>query len=456
LASGSVAAIATAAGQATAVAVAAGISPAEATAGYNNRVAELLSTGLSPAAAMAGAAQATQQMVAATTRSGPATLAQTVGDTFANPANATSGMPGASNTVSGIAANSAMAAALASGASPEKAMRDAATASATATTMLALATAPIQPGSEMAAALGSGVLPVGQANAPYAKAYADALAAGQDPQAAQAEAEKASATASAMDQLASVPPTEAREQAASLASGDLRSLSATLADGSDAGSATVAALSMAMATGRPMEEALEIAQKARASAQEQEARSTVPLSGADARIADLAAGKAVGGCITTQECALADARRLQLAEATVPVADPDMLGLAQGHVPFNLASASPLLRQLVAAPSSDAAVPQDAIVAQDATTQLITRLAQGTARRDDLMGQANGGDPVIFATTLVQQLEDGHSPEDAMLTARLAVDGLTRDAAIPTAPAQTRQADIVNPSPEPAPRAPQQ
>jgi hypothetical protein len=448
LASGSTAAIAGAAAQATNTAVAAGISREEATAGFNTRVSELLASGASPAAALAEATQAMQQMADATTRTGPATPAQAVSDAFSNPSSAPGNAAGAGTapTVATMAANAAMAAALASGASPEQAMRDATVASNTILAMQTLATTPIPPGGELAASLGAGSIPSGPAETPaaaFASSYATALGLGLDPKQAQTAAETAARTRAAMDATANLPPTEAQNVARSLASGDLQAVASALmassgrTDGDGgAGSAALQELSAAMAAGRPLEQALAIALRAGATEQDQKTRGMVEVSAADARIADLAAGRMSDSCALGCEAERVAAQ--QLAAASVPVANPDLAELAQGRI-LSTTTASLALRRLLGAPALD--LPGDKSAgggeADDPLARLIAHLAQGTGTDADFLAWTDVSDSRIFATRLLAALKTGRAPADALREARAAVAGQTRDVARVAADATT-------------------
>jgi hypothetical protein len=324
-----------------------------------------------------------------------------------------------------------MAAALAAGASPENAMRQAEIASATALAMQTLSASPIQPGGELAASLGAGVIPNGPAGGPaaaFASAYASALAMGLDPRQAQAAAETATRTLAAMDAAATLPPTEARKVAASLAAGDLQAaLTALMPAGATPGepganSSALQALSAAMAAGRPLEEALAIGLRAAETERDQQIRGTVKVSAQDACVAGLATGQSSTGCNATGS---ADAARaIQLQAATVPVANPGLAALAEGNILADL-DRNPTLRRLLGVPEPVQAEAETG----DPLARLISRLARGTATTSDFEAWADVTDQRTFTTRLLASLKSGRPPADALREARAAVAGLARDAA---------------------------
>jgi hypothetical protein len=232
-----------------------------------------------------------------------------------------------------------------------------------------------------------------------------------------------------MDAAATLPPTEARKVAASLASGDLQAaMTALLPAGgttgdTGAGSSALQALSAAMATGRPLEEALAIGLRAAETERDQHARGAVKVSAQDACVAGLATGQSSTGCNATGDGDAA--RAIQLQAATVPVANPGLAALAEGNILADL-DRNPALRRLLGAPEP---VQAEADTTTDPLARLIIRLAQGTATNSDFAAWTDVGDQRTFTTRLLASLKSGRAPADALREARAAVAGLARDAA---------------------------
>lgn len=404
-----------AAGQAAAAAAPANVAPADAQATFASRASELIATGMSPGAAVAAAAQAVAQLGAASTRDGPATPAQALGDSLAA-GGGSSGSP-------------ALAAALASGQSPAQAMATAAAAARQEQSMQAAANVPIGQGASNATAMGGGGLP---ANIPNPAAFASALASGMSPEAALARSAAAAQTLNAMRERATLPETPARQAASGIATGDLASLPGV------AGNATgAAALAAALARGISPQDALAAAARAMATREDQERRGTVPISERDACAAAMAGGAASGGCDGVD-----DARtRQQMQTAAVP-ANPDATALAEGRVPDGDADPEVTGRLLQRAADPDALVRQltnwaAAVERQERAARvkpggdksvLMELLAQGRATPDDIaeiVRRARSGTLAGITKWLLNPAPDAAAPQTDRQTGRgaSAVDG---------------------------------
>lgn len=360
-------------------------------------------------------------MAAASTRTGGSTPAQALGDALATP----TGAPGAAP-----ATTSALAAALAAGASPAEALRQAAVASAQLATMTALATAPIAPDAQLAASMGAGVapsLPATPAAQASAQAYSVALAGGQDPVAAQAAARQAEATLSTMESIADLPATPASQGATSLASGDVQGLGAILGNETTVDPGFSAALSLAMARGASMDDVQKAAQVASNTLTEQRNASLVEVSDNDKRTAQLAAGEVPDDSTSEADSASA----AQLANASVPVAQPSLADLATGLLPDASAIADPQMRRLLNVPAGTTADQADDAPLPGSDDWLLRRLAEGRAKPEDVAAFGEGVAPNIFVSRVLRLLALGRSLEAALAEGRSAEEGFARDNVLP-------------------------
>jgi hypothetical protein len=369
------------AGRAAAAAAPANVATADAQTAFAGRVSELIAGGMSPGAAVTAAAQAVAQLGAATTRSGPATPAEALGDSLATGGDASSsGSP-------------ALAAALAKGQSPAQAIAAAAAAARQQEAMQAAASVPIGQAASGATAMGNGDLP---ANVPNPGAFVAALASGASPDAAMARSAIAGQTLAAMQARATLPDTPARQVASGFAAGDLSSLPGI------GGNATgEAALAAALGRGDSLEDALAAAARAMASRAEQDQRGTVAISEQDAGFAAMAQGSApadsAGAAQMEQQlqsaAVQANADATALAQGQVPPGDtdPDVTGRLLRHV----SDPDALVRQLTAWAAALEQQEQAArITPRDEKAALIERFAQGRATPEDIaeiLRQARSG-----------------------------------------------------------------
>ena len=425
LASGSTSTIAAQATKSTDAAVQAGVSRSQAVASFNSRVSQLLATGASPAAAIAGAQQAAAQIVASSTRSGPPTPAQRLGDQLAgaSAASAVAALPSA------LAASAA--AGLASGLTPQQALARAAAVAEAKAAMEARANVPVSAGNALAAGLskpGGGV----PADVPgkTAASYAKALAGGLNPAQALANAQRAAATLSAMESRASAPSPTAAPSAA-IASGNAASIATGLAPSAGA------ALTQALASGKSVAAALADAEKAKATLVEQQTKSSVPVTPENARTAALASGAVPAGCVIEADCARAASAEQQRSQASVPVADPSAAALAQGQLPADLATSNPALQALLdrsarARPTSSPPVP----------TSTEQAFAVGQITPESIAAAAPPGTAQAYTQAFVRALAKGKSFAEATADARAVALAQLRDSqAAPLAAPVASQSD---------------
>jgi hypothetical protein len=346
------------------------VAAADAQTAFGDRAAELISGGMSPEAAVSAAAKAVTQLSDASTRSGPATPAQSLGDALAS-GSAPGGAPGGGSP--------ALAAALAQGKSPAQAIATAAAAARQQQTMLAAASVPTGPAATTATGMANGALP---ASVPNAGAFAAALVSGLSPEAALARSATAAQTLAAMQQRANLADTPERQAASSLAGGDLAAVTSD--------SAGQAALAAILARGGSPQEALAAALKAQATRDDQERRGTVAVSSKDARSASLAQGIAPDDANDAEK-----QRQVQFASVQP---NPGASALAEGNVPTGDADPNVTARLLQGASYPDALVKtlsawtsaaqqQEQAAATppgDRKATLIARLSRGNATAEDI------------------------------------------------------------------------
>lgn len=402
VATGSAAAFARAATEAAAATAAAGISQAAAEAAIGTQMAQRLATGASPAEAIAGAMATAAQLVVASTRAGPSTAAQTLGDALAN-SDAAGGPAGAS---------AALSAALAAGLAPAEAMRQALQAQAEVAAMRLAADILVPAHATLAAALASATQAPWGGGSATALAYAATLAAGRNPEAAQHAAHQAAVTLAEMEAAATLPPTPARRNAQSLAAGDSRAL-VPADESADVRTSVAKILSTVLAHGLAMEDAQQAAERAAVTARGQLQAGSVGQTVHDARLASMARGEAAG--ITDDDTA----RAAQLDAARVPVAALSLADLAQGRSP-----AAPALQPLFEAEGPpDGSLPA-----------LLHRMARGDLRPADLLLHGGSDHPELFARTTLAALAVGAPIAVALVQGRDAVAGWRRDVAMPASP----------------------
>ena len=173
---------------------------------FMGRTSELVASGMSPQAAASAAARAVEQVGAATTRSGAASPAQALGDTLASGGGGPAG------------GNPALGAALGRGMNPERALAMAALAARTEAAMQIAARVPTSPGDTAAAALANNGIP---SDVPNPSSFAQALASGRSPEAALRVSQAAARTLTEMRRRATLPETSERQAASGLAGGEL-------------------------------------------------------------------------------------------------------------------------------------------------------------------------------------------------------------------------------------------
>ncbi len=398
---------------------------ADALAAFNEQVNAMLAAGLSPDAAVAAAQQAMGQLLAADVRDGPATPAEQLGDALASGGSLASLVADPDGSC-----GQALSTALAAGQAPPQAMRTMQQACAAAAAQLAAAAVPIGPQGAALAALSTGDpaaaipsgLPPDQAAA-YGDALAAALAQGLSGAQALAAAQTAAATEAQMAVAATLPPTAASTQAATLATGG------RLPDG-----AAGAALAAALDAGASMDAALRQADAAGRQATLQLAAATVTPDPVAATLQRLAAGQPPQpeDCITLAAilpagaCGAAGAPA-QLAAARLPdtPAIDQATALATGRAALPDAEAA-ARATAGAAQLAAATLPPPADGGPDG---LLAQLAAGTASAADLLRLAPDVQPAAFTRDWVNALNHGLGIGAALQQARDTIAGLLRDLA---------------------------
>ena len=360
-----------------------------------NRV---LATGGSPVRAAAASKQALVQLGQATSRTGPATPSQRLGDSLA------SGRP--------ITGSAALGAALARGISPAAALARSAARDAMTASMLSAANVPQSAANRAAAALGEGRI----GNQPGAAAMIAALASGRDPAAAMAAALAAAAMRESMRRESAVTLTENARGAANLAAGDTGQLSPT-------------ALA-ALARRRSPDDAAAAAARAEHEKQEALKRSQTPAT--DAHGAALAQGTVPAGMSLIIRdgvpTLIPDKTAAQLAAASVAVPEGDPLAtLAAGKLPPGV-EATPELSMAVVKrlrhgeTLADALTHSLAAVAnlkedKSGPDSLERGLATGRLDREHLASLAGGVDLNVFMKNFGNALQRGATPSSVLPTA---------------------------------------
>jgi len=384
-------------------AVASGVaSRPEAQARSDATANRVLASGGSPVRAAAASKQALVQLGHASSRPGPATASQHLGDSLAG------GKP--------VAGGAALGAALARGVSPAVALARAAAREATTSAMQKAASVP-----QSVASLAAGALSQGHIGSqPGAAAMIAALAGGRDPAAAMARALQSVATRNAMQQDSIVALTPTRQDAAGLATGDTGKL----------GTAMLSALA------HNMNPEAAAAAAARAEREKQFALKQSQTPATDARAATLAAGIVPGGTnlmvrhgVTTL---VPDHSAEQLSSAAVPVPQGDpVAALSAGTLPDGVQPTQALSMAVVkalrhgetlaeaiahagAGSRADDAASAARVANQDA---LATALATGQIDKDTLATLAAGTDLNRFMKIVGNALQHGASPRAAVSNA---------------------------------------
>lgn len=342
------------------------------------------------------------QLGHASSRPGPATASQHLGDSLAG------GKP--------VAGGAALGAALARGVSPAVALARAAAREATTSAMQKAASVP-----QSVASLAAGALSQGHIGSqPGAAAMIAALAGGRDPAAAMARALQSVATRNAMQQDSIVALTPTRQDAAGLATGDTGKL----------GTAMLSALA------HNMNPEAAAAAAARAEREKQFALKQSQTPATDARAATLAAGIVPGGTnlmvrhgVTTL---VPDHSAEQLSSAAVPVPQGDpVAALSAGTLPDGVQPTQALSMAVVkalrhgetlaeaiahagAGSRADDAASAARVANQDA---LATALATGQIDKDTLATLAAGTDLNRFMKIVGNALQHGASPRAAVSNA---------------------------------------